>query len=104
MTMYTLQQISLLLFYSNFAINFLLYCVTGQNFRRAVTTLFMPATTKKQLGVGLVKNATTRASVLTRSRLNASTRRGSLLQRQGSPLQVRLSNTGNKEQLDEHYV
>ncbi|XP_071517323.1 LOW QUALITY PROTEIN: FMRFamide receptor-like [Panulirus ornatus] len=33
---YTLQQTFTLLFYTNFAINFLLYCVTGQNFRRAV--------------------------------------------------------------------
>ncbi|XP_069157652.1 kappa-type opioid receptor-like [Procambarus clarkii] len=38
-TFYTLQQTFTLLFYTNFAINFLLYCVTGQNFRRAVKTL-----------------------------------------------------------------
>ncbi|XP_068242961.1 thyrotropin-releasing hormone receptor-like [Palaemon carinicauda] len=36
---YTLQQTFTLLFYTNFAINFLLYCVTGQNFRRAVGAL-----------------------------------------------------------------
>ncbi|XP_045105750.1 growth hormone secretagogue receptor type 1-like [Portunus trituberculatus] len=35
-TTYTLQQTFTLLFYTNFAVNFLLYCVTGQNFRRAV--------------------------------------------------------------------
>lgn len=36
---YTLQQTFTLLFYGNFAINFLLYCVTGQNFRRGVVGL-----------------------------------------------------------------
>ncbi|KAK3850622.1 hypothetical protein Pcinc_042684, partial [Petrolisthes cinctipes] len=41
--LYTLQQVSTLLFYTNFAINFLLYCVSGQNFRRALATLFLSA-------------------------------------------------------------
>ncbi|XP_042223642.1 uncharacterized protein LOC121867686 [Homarus americanus] len=40
---YTLQQTFTLLFYTNFAINFLLYCVTGQNFRRAVGGLCVTA-------------------------------------------------------------
>ncbi|XP_066988625.1 thyrotropin-releasing hormone receptor-like [Macrobrachium rosenbergii] len=40
---YTLQQTFTLLFYTNFAINFLLYCVTGQNFRRAVGGLCVGA-------------------------------------------------------------
>lgn len=35
-----LQQWSLLAFYLNFAINFLLYCVSGQNFRKALKSLF----------------------------------------------------------------
>nr|XP_053646672.1 thyrotropin-releasing hormone receptor-like [Cherax quadricarinatus] len=40
---YTLQQTFTLLFYTNFAINFLLYCVTGQNFRRAVAGMCLTA-------------------------------------------------------------
>ncbi|CAH4039012.1 unnamed protein product [Pieris brassicae] len=31
-----LQQLALMFFHSNFGINFMLYCLTGQNFRRAV--------------------------------------------------------------------
>ena len=34
------QAVAHLLFQLNFAINFLLYCVSGQNFRRAVRALF----------------------------------------------------------------
>ncbi|XP_076040555.1 G-protein coupled receptor [Oratosquilla oratoria] len=36
---YVVQQAFVLLFNTNFAINFLLYCVSGQNFRRAVKSL-----------------------------------------------------------------
>ncbi|CAG4977813.1 unnamed protein product [Colias eurytheme] len=31
-----LQQLAIMLFHTNFGINFMLYCLTGQNFRRAV--------------------------------------------------------------------
>jgi hypothetical protein len=37
-----LQHISNLLFSTNFGINFVLYCVSGQNFRRALTALCWP--------------------------------------------------------------
>ncbi|XP_075228461.1 G-protein coupled receptor [Lycorma delicatula] len=37
-----LQQMGLILYYTNFGINFALYCVSGQNFRRALTSLFCP--------------------------------------------------------------
>ncbi|CAH1392025.1 unnamed protein product [Nezara viridula] len=37
-----IQQYAQLLFYINFGINFVLYCVSGQNFRRALISLFCP--------------------------------------------------------------
>jgi hypothetical protein len=37
-----LQHISYILFNTNFGINFVLYCVSGQNFRRALKTMCWP--------------------------------------------------------------
>ncbi|XP_073975798.1 G-protein coupled receptor isoform X2 [Rhodnius prolixus] len=41
-TMYVLQQYCNILFNTNFGINFALYCISGQNFRRALLSLFRP--------------------------------------------------------------
>ncbi|XP_046667652.1 thyrotropin-releasing hormone receptor-like isoform X2 [Homalodisca vitripennis] len=43
-----LQHYFNLLFNTNFGINFALYCVSGQNFRRALVTLFCPRFRKRQ--------------------------------------------------------
>lgn len=37
-----LQHYSNVLFATNFGINFVLYCISGQNFRKALYTLFCP--------------------------------------------------------------
>ncbi|EEB18900.1 conserved hypothetical protein [Pediculus humanus corporis] len=36
------QHASLILFHTNFGINFVLYCVSGQNFRKALAGLCCP--------------------------------------------------------------
>ncbi|KAL0279792.1 UNVERIFIED_CONTAM: hypothetical protein PYX00_001273 [Menopon gallinae] len=36
------QQASLILFNTNFGINFVLYCISGQNFRKALFMLCCP--------------------------------------------------------------
>ncbi|XP_054276921.1 uncharacterized protein LOC128995900 isoform X2 [Macrosteles quadrilineatus] len=43
-----LQHYFNLLFNTNFGINFALYCVSGQNFRRALISLFCPRMRKRQ--------------------------------------------------------
>lgn len=35
------QQVCNLLFNTNFGINFILYCATGQNFRKAIRCVFL---------------------------------------------------------------
>ncbi|XP_036339973.1 uncharacterized protein LOC118749279 [Rhagoletis pomonella] len=43
-----LQYIFQLLFITNFGINFVLYCVSGQNFRKAVLSMFKHVSTTTQ--------------------------------------------------------
>lgn len=40
--MIALQHASIILFHTNFGINFVLYCVSGQNFRKALASLCCP--------------------------------------------------------------
>ncbi|KAK9499345.1 hypothetical protein O3M35_002396 [Rhynocoris fuscipes] len=40
--MYVIQQYCYILFNTNFGINFALYCVSGQNFRKALLSLVRP--------------------------------------------------------------
>ena len=86
MTLYTLQQVFTLLFYSNFAVNFLLYCVTGQNFRKAVVSMFVPP-----------KGPRRNAGPMCGSRLNNSMS----MKRQGSP-SIKINHAD--KQTEEHYV
>ncbi|KAJ6643654.1 hypothetical protein Bhyg_08618, partial [Pseudolycoriella hygida] len=43
-----LQYYCYLPFLTNFGINFILYCVSGQNFRKAIKAMFKKATTQRQ--------------------------------------------------------
>ncbi|KNC21523.1 hypothetical protein FF38_07642 [Lucilia cuprina] len=49
-TTVVLQYIFQLLFITNFGINFVLYCVSGQNFRKAVLSLFRKVSTTQRDG------------------------------------------------------
>lgn len=47
-TFILLQKVSNMLYYTNFGINFVLYCVTGQNFRKSLLGLLFPQTLRHQ--------------------------------------------------------
>uniref|UniRef100_A0A1I8M3A9 G-protein coupled receptors family 1 profile domain-containing protein n=1 Tax=Musca domestica TaxID=7370 RepID=A0A1I8M3A9_MUSDO len=49
-TTVVLQYIFQLLFITNFGINFVLYCVSGQNFRKAVLSMFRRVSTAQRDG------------------------------------------------------
>ncbi|KOC63881.1 Growth hormone secretagogue receptor type 1 [Habropoda laboriosa] len=50
------QQVCNLLFNTNFGINFILYCATGQNFRRAIRSMFLKRFHRKNVTVTQVSN------------------------------------------------
>ncbi|XP_076242299.1 nociceptin receptor-like [Calliopsis andreniformis] len=69
------QQICNLLFNTNFGINFILYCATGQNFRRAIRCMCVKRFRRRNMTITQVSNhGTQNASNLARSN-GATTRR-----------------------------
>ncbi|XP_076623116.1 cysteinyl leukotriene receptor 2-like [Colletes latitarsis] len=50
------QQVSNLLFNTNFGINFILYCATGQNFRRAIRCIFLKRFHRRNLTITQVSS------------------------------------------------
>ncbi|XP_054012871.1 thyrotropin-releasing hormone receptor-like [Hylaeus anthracinus] len=50
------QQVCNLLFNTNFGINFILYCATGQNFRRAIRCMFLKRFSKRNVTITQVSS------------------------------------------------
>ncbi|XP_047524715.1 rhodopsin, GQ-coupled isoform X2 [Pieris napi] len=66
-----LQQLAVMFFHSNFGINFMLYCLTGQNFRRAVRQS-IPCLRQKPRRQDAVRRATRPARTSSISSLSAA--------------------------------
>ena len=50
------QQVCNLLFNTNFGINFILFCATGQNFRRAIRCMFLKRFRRRNVTMTQVSN------------------------------------------------
>lgn len=60
----SLEQMAYFLYYSNFAINFLLYCMSSRNFRTAARRTFLPCTqARKSLQVTLSQSRSGRSTI-----------------------------------------